>query len=188
MMITTVLFLAGALVAVAAMLAGHRLFGFPGQRADDYSGTEPVFDPARHLAGRMIAHGVIFGPTGRVASRFTAGMEGDWQGEAGRLRERFRFAGGGTQAREWRLRLAPGGRITATADDIIGTATGRASGAGLRLCYRLRLAPDAGGHVLSATDWMYLMEDGTIVNRSEMRKFGLPVAMLVATIRPVRDV
>ncbi len=41
------------------------------------------------------------------------------------------------------------------------------------------------GHVLDVTDWMYLMENGTIMNRSQFRKFGIKVAELVATMRPV---
>ena len=52
------------------------------------------------------------------------------------------------------------------------------------LKYRIRLAKDAGGHVLDVTDWMYLTDNGVIMNRSEMRKYGLKVAELVATIRP----
>ncbi|MEP5089448.1 MAG: DUF3833 family protein, partial [Paracoccaceae bacterium] len=30
----------------------------------------------------------------------------------------------------------------------------------------------------------YLTEDGTILNKSEMRKFGIKVAELIATMRP----
>ena len=43
----------------------------------------------------------------------------------------------------------------------------------------------AGGWVLDVTDWMYLMENGTIINRSQFRKFGIKVAELVATMRQV---
>jgi hypothetical protein len=53
------------------------------------------------------------------------------------------------------------------------------------LRYRIRLTPEAGGHVLDVTDWMYLLENGTIINRSQFRKFGIKVAELVATMRPV---
>jgi hypothetical protein len=37
--------------------------------------------------------------------------------------------------------------------------------------------------VLDATDWMYLVDNGTIMNRSQFRKFGFTVAELVATMR-----
>jgi hypothetical protein len=80
--------------------------------------------------------------------------------------------------------MGEGGRFTATADDVIGTAQGEQSGAVARITYRLRLPPEAGGHVLDVTDWLYLTENGTIMNRSEMRKFGFKVAELIATMRP----
>ncbi len=39
--------------------------------------------------------------------------------------------------------------------------------------------------MVAVTDWMYLADNGTIVNRSQFRKFGFKVAELVATMRPV---
>ena len=57
-------------------------------------------------------------------------------------------------------------------------------GPALQLRYKFRLPEDAGGHVLDTTDWMYLTPNGTIVNRSQFRKFGIKVAELVATMRP----
>ena len=53
------------------------------------------------------------------------------------------------------------------------------------MLYNLRLPKSAGGHVLAVTDWMYLSENGTIMNRSQFHKFGLKVAELVATMRRV---
>ncbi len=50
--------------------------------------------------------------------------------------------------------------------------------------YRIKLPEDSGGHVLDTTDWMYLTGNGTIINRSQFRKFGIKVAELVATMRP----
>ena len=42
--------------------------------------------------------------------------------------------------------------------------------------------------MLDVTDWLYLAQNGVIVNRSEMRKFGIKVAELVATMRPAEEV
>ena len=52
------------------------------------------------------------------------------------------------------------------------------------LNYRIKLAEEAGGHALDVTDWMYLTSNGSIMNRSQFRKFGIKVAELVATMRP----
>ena len=110
-------------------------------------------------------------------------MRGQWQGDSGTLSEDFTYADGSTQARLWTLTMGEGGAFTATAPDIEGLARGQQSGATVRMTYRLRLPADAGGHVLDVTDWLYLMPNGAIMNKSEMRKFGVKVAELVATIR-----
>ena len=176
------------LLVLALAPVVHRFtLSFGAQKLEDYRDTGPAFDIQKHLAGPMLSEGVIFGPTGRVAVRFVADMNGDWSGDTGTLSEAFNYASGGTQDRKWFLTMGEEGNFTATADDIIGQAVGRQVGATVQLKYKLRLTEDAGGHVLDVTDWMYLMDNGTIMNRSEMRKFGIKVAELVATIRPVKD-
>ena len=169
------------------LIACQRLFfSFSAQRIADFEGTEPRFDIRTHLSGPIISEGVVFGPDGRASSRFVATMNGVWNGNSGTLSEKFVYAGGNRVDREWRLVVGEGGRFTATADDIIGTGTGEQRGAVARLTYRLRLPEGSGGHVLDVTDWLYLMENGTIMNRSEMRKFGIKVAELIATMRPMK--
>ena len=87
------------------------------------------------------------------------------------------------QDRKWTFTLGNDGSIKAMAPDVVGVGQGRAEGPGVQLKYRIKLEKDAGGHVLNVTDWMYLMENGTIMNRSQFTKFGIKVAELVATMR-----
>ena len=177
--------LAAILIALTALFALWRArLSFVSQDPAEYSATGPGFDITQHFRGPITCEGMIFGPTGRMTSRFVADMEGSWNGESGSLKEYFTYATGAKQMREWHLSMGENGYFTATADDVIGVAQGRQSGATVRMKYRLKLDEDAGGHVLDVTDWMYLMENGVIMNRSEMRKFGFKVAELVATIRP----
>lgn len=175
----------GALVVVILMALRTRYASFLAQAPSDYTGKGPAIDLRRHLSGPLTCEGVIFGPTGRVTSRFVADMHGQWDGTTGTLAEVFRYDSGTVQHRAWTLAVAHDGRITATAPDVVGQGSGHAAGSGVLLRYRIRLTPEAGGHVLDVTDWMYLLENGTIMNRSQFRKFGIKVAELVATIRPV---
>jgi hypothetical protein len=167
-----------------AALILPRFIGFRSQRPEHYAGKRPSFDPRRDLNGPILCEGVIYGPLGRVTSRFVAEMEGRWEGNRGVLSETFRYDSGEVQLREWRLSIGNDGSIRAEADDVPGGGTGRVSGPTVQMLYPLRLPEKAGGHVVHVTDWMYLCDNGTILNRSQFRKFGIKVAELVATMRP----
>ena len=177
--------LIGAAVVLAAVALRSRYASFQAQTPADYAGLGPQFDLRQHLSGPLQCEGLIYGPTGRVTTRFVADMDGKWEGNTGTLSEVFRYDSGTVQHRAWTLALGNAGTITATAADVVGLGAGRVEGPGVVLRYRIRLTPEAGGHVLDVTDWMYLMENGTIMNRSQFRKFGIKVAELVATMRRV---
>lgn len=178
-------FLLGLALAIAIALLRRRFAGFDAQRPADYAGKGPLLDPTVHLAGPLLCEGVIYGPTGRVASRFVAEMQGEWRDGQGVLTERFRYDSGMVQDRRWDFRLSADGALGATAADVPGGATGALAGSAMTLRYRIRLHDDAGGHVLDVNDWMYLLDNGTIINRSQFRKYGLKVAELVATLRRI---
>ena len=101
--------------------------------------------------------------------------------------EVFRYDDGTVQNRAWNLTLGNDGSIKATAADVIGTGTGVQMGDAVQLKYKLRLPEGSGGHVLDVVDWMYLAPNGAIINRSQFRKFGIQVAELVATMRPMPE-
>ncbi len=177
----------GVALTLAAMYLFKRIASFRAQTPQDYAGKGPNLDIREHLNGPILCEGVIYGPTGRVASRFVADFEASWTGNTGRMTEHFRYDSGSEQHRAWTLTCNTDGSIGAEADDLQGTGTGQQAGPSVMLNYRIKLTEDAGGHVLDVTDWMYLMENGTIMNRSQFRKFGLKVGELVATMRPNPD-
>lgn len=177
-----------AIIGGAAVLLMFALMkkvtGFAAQKPTDYEDGTPDFDVRRHLNGSILCEGVIYGPTGRVSSRFVADFDCTWDGDTGRMKEHFVYDDGSTQDREWHLQIDRNGAIKATAEDVVGEGSGQQMGSTVLLNYRIRLPASAGGHVLSTVDWMYLTPNGTIMNRSQFRKFGIKVAELVATMRP----
>ncbi|MCC5955774.1 MAG: DUF3833 domain-containing protein [Natronohydrobacter sp.] len=182
-MSTFLTFATGAAMTLGLLAIAQRFRGFQAQKPQDYAKLEPRVDIRKHLSGPIRCEGVIYGPLGRVSSRFTADMEGRWDGNRGVLAEHFTYDSGTKQDREWRLTIGNDGRIVAEADDLVGKGSGQQEGAALHLRYTIRLPESAGGHALQVTDWMYLVDDKTIVNRSQFRKFGIKVAELVATMR-----
>jgi hypothetical protein len=179
-----VFLLLGAAMAFGIVALRQRYMTFWAQTPADLAGKGPDFDLRQHLNGPILCEGIIYGPTGRVSSRFVADMDVTWNGNVGVMKERFRYDTGNVQDREWTLTLGNDGSIVAEAPDVVGKGQGQQSGPGILLSYKIRLPEASGGHVLDATDWMYLVENGAIINRSQFRKFGFKVAELVATLRP----
>jgi hypothetical protein len=180
--------LLGVALVLVGMIIKSRYFSFQAQISDDYANHGPLFDIRERLNGLIVCEGVIYGPMGRVTSRFTANFEASWEGNVGKMVEVFHYDSGNVQHREWLLTLGNDGAIKAEASDLVGTGTGRQMGSAVLLNYRIKLSKDAGGYVLDTTDWMYLMSNGSIMNRSQFRKLGIKVAELVATMRPANGV
>ena len=175
---------AGFALCLALVLAKDHFWSFCAQSLSDYAGEAPEFNVRTSLGGVFLADGVIYDYSGRVNARFRANITGKFNETGGVMDEEFFYADRAEpQHRQWRITYTGPQTFTAEADDIVGTALGEASGNALRFTYKLRLPERLGGHVLDVVDWLYLMEDGTIVNRSDMRKFGFRAAELIAIFR-----
>ena len=159
------------------------LFSFKNQKIAQFKSDSKIFDIRKVLEGNMVAEGMVYGISGRLSSTFTAQFLGNWANNEGSFIENFQFSTGKNQIRKWSLTIDTNGKIIGTADDIIGKAVGQQYGSAVKLSYRLKLSDDLGGHVIKVIDWMHLLENDTIFNRSEFRKFGFKVGELVATFR-----
>ena len=177
---------AGILITLGLIWAKGRYMSFAAQSPDDYAFGEE-FDIRKVLNGPLACEGIIYGPTGRVTSRFVARFDASWDGNTGVMKEVFNYDSSNVQHREWHLTLEDGGAIKADANDLVGTGHGQQSGNAVLLSYKIKLSDEAGGHVLDAQDWMYLMSNGTVMNRNQFRKFGFKVGDLVATMRPMSE-
>ena len=184
---TVLLVLLGVAFAICASWARARYASFQSQSPEHYAGGQVgQFDIRAKFNGLILCEGAIFGPLGRVSSRFEAEFLCTWSGNICVMEEVFRYDDGTVQNRAWRLALGNDGTIKATAGDVIGTGTGVQMGDAVQLKYKLRLPEGSGGHVLDVVDWMYLAPNGAIINRSQFREFGIQVAELVATMRPMQ--
>ena len=98
------------------------------------------------------------------------------------LDEVFRFRDGEVQRRSWRVTGAGGGRYWAAADDIVGVAEGTAGPGLVRWRYRLLVPVGRRKIAISFDDRMHLMDDGTLLDVSDMRKLGIRVGRLVLAL------
>jgi hypothetical protein len=146
---------------------------------EDYANASPKLDIREYLSGNITAHGMIFDWKGKASRHFVAKLKGTWNGNVGTLDEVFTYSDGTTQTRVWTITFSDDHHFTATAGDVIGTAKGSQNGNALNMSYTLRHKDTDGSTIdLSIDDWMFLMEDGVLLNRTKLFKFGIPVGEL----------
>ncbi|MDP3123299.1 MAG: DUF3833 family protein, partial [Thiobacillus sp.] len=104
-------------------------------------------------------------------------------GNQGTLTEDFAWSDGTTSQRIWRISRIDAHRYVGRADDVKGAADGVAYGNALQWKYTLLLPVDGKTYEVQFDDWMYLMEDGVMLNKSEMRKFGFKLGEVVIAFR-----
>jgi hypothetical protein len=144
----------------------------------DYRAEKPALDIQRYFNGRVRAWGMFTDRSGKVVRRFSVVMACSWNGDDGVLDEDFTYSDGTKQRRVWRIRKESDGRYTGRADDVVGEAIGRAAGNALRWNYTLALPVDGRVWNVQMDDWMYLMDDDTLVNRTVMSKFGIELGQV----------
>lgn len=139
---------------------------------EQYRMQTPRLDLQQYLNGRLDAWGIFQGRSGEVKKRFHAVIDASWQGDTGTLDEHFSWSDGTTSRRVWTLVRQPDGSFRGTADDVVGTAVGTVAGNALRWQYVLALPVDGKTYHVNFDDWMFLMNDKVMLNRSYMSKWG----------------
>jgi len=110
-------------------------------------------------------------------------MTGTWQGDRGTLEEDFTYADGSKSRRVWNITRLDANHYRGTAADVVGEAIGEARGNALRWRYVLSVDVEGRTYNVDFDDWMYLMDDQIMLNKSVMSKFGFRVGEVTASFR-----
>jgi len=165
------------------LVLGLAVVGCGSVSVGDYAGEEPAFVPERFFEGDLVAYGVLKNRGGKVTRRFRADIKAYWQDGVGTLEEDFVFDDGETDRRVWTLTPAGPGRYRGTAGDVVGEGTLSVAGNAMFLDYVLRVPRGDDTIDVVIDDRMYLVDENTLINESELRKFGFRVGELTLVIR-----
>jgi hypothetical protein len=141
-----------------------------------YSDAKPKFDLKAYFTGPIKAWGIVQDRSGNVVSRFDIVMHGKWIGNNGTLVEDFSYYDGTKQRRIWKIIDRGDGTYEGRADDIIDKAEGSGFGNAGQWSYVMDVPVGDSKYRLRFDDWMWAMNDGVLMNRSYMKKFGITVA------------
>ncbi len=150
---------------------------------EQYRAERPALDLQRYFDGTIDAWGVFQDRSGKVVKRFTVRIDARWSGNTGILDEHFEYSDGSKSRRVWTLERIDEHRYRGTADDVIGEAIGELHGNALRWQYVLKLDVDGRVWEVDFDDWMYLMDEQVMLNRSVMSKFGVRLGEVTLSFR-----
>ena len=121
----------------------------------NYRSELPPLDLAQYFNGTVDGWGMFQDRSGKVVRRFTVRIDAKWDGNRG----------------------------TGTAGDVVGTGQGIQQGNAFNMRYVLRV-PWAGRTIdVDMDDWMWRIDDQTVLNRTAMTKFGFRVGEVTLSLR-----
>jgi hypothetical protein len=163
----------------AALCAALLLGGCAGVQVGQYAAAQPALELPRYFNGTVDGWGMFQSRSGEVVKRFHVVIDASWKTQEGRevgtLDERFSWSDGTTSRRVWTITRNGDRQFSGRADDVVGEARGVAAGNALRWQYVLALPVDGRVWNVDVDDWMFLMDDKVMLNRSAVSKFGIHV-------------
>lgn len=157
------------------MLAGLLAITGCSAKIGDYANDGPPLHLDEYFVGNIVAHGMVQDRSGKVTQRFRADIVGTWEGNQGVLDEVFYWDDGREETRVWQLTKTGPNQYEGTAGDVVGIARGTTAGNALHWVYQLEVPFRNGTIAITLDDWMFLLDEDRLVNRTEMRKFGFRV-------------
>lgn len=155
------------------MSAMAYLTGCSSVQVEEYKNENPKLVLENYLNGDIEAHGFFQDRSGKIVKRFKVLMKATWTGDTGVLDESFEYSDGTKSKRVWTLKKGAAGKYTGTAGDVVGTAQGETAGNAFRWNYTLDLPVGEKTYHVQFDDWMYLMNEEVMLNKSKMTKFGI---------------
>ncbi|WP_265090107.1 DUF3833 domain-containing protein [Psychrobacter fjordensis] len=172
----------------AGLSATLFISGCATQNIQAYQNTTPMLDMHEFFSGQIDGWGMFQGRNGEVKKRFYVDIDATHEGEnVIVLDERFSWADGSKSQRIWRLTKQVDGSWKGTAGDVIGEATGEVVGNTLHWNYLLELPVEDKTYKVNFDDWMYLINEDVMLNRSVMKKFGVELGSVTLSMHRHRS-
>lgn len=151
----------------------------PAIKGETYRQQSPTLDIGQFFDGSVKAWGIVQNRKGNIIQRFTVDIEGTLDGDSLVLDEVFHYGfGEGPLTRRWELTRLADGQWRGSANDILATASGAEHGNAFNWRYQMDLPRRGSNKTVRVwfDDWIWAMDDKTVVNRSYIRKFGITFA------------
>lgn len=146
---------------------------------EDYATQSPALDLFEFFNGPVTGWAIVQNHKGQVVQRFKVSIDGSVEDGTLTLDETFTyFLGDGVKKRVWVIERPAHSKSNyrGQADDIIDEAAGEPFGNALNWRYQMELTVSSGTYRVKFDDWMWAIDDSSLINRAYIKKFGLVLA------------
>ena len=151
-----------------------------------FSNMKPEFSLEDYFSGKTEAWGLFHDRFGNLKRTFKVDITGTLSGNELTLDEKFLYDDGEKDRRIWKIEILGNKKYSGTADDVVGSAVGQASGNALNWKYKLNLKVNDSMIKVDFDDWMFLQDRGILINRAEVKKWGLNIGVVTITFLKVQ--
>ena len=143
----------------------------------------PKFVLEDYFNGKTRAWGMFHDRFGNLKRSFKVDIKGTIDNDILTLDEKFVYNDGEKESRIWSIKILGNNKYTGTADDVIGKAMGISSGNALNWKYKLNLKVKDSTVAVDFDDWMFLQDDNILMNRAEVKKWGIVLGVVSITFK-----
>ena len=136
-----------------------------------------------YFDGKTKAWGMFHDRFGNLKRSFKVDITGTLNNDILTLDEKFVYNDGEKESRIWSIKILGNNKYSGTADDVIGEATGISSGNALNWKYKLNLKVKEPTVAVDFDDWMFLQDDNILMNRAEVKKWGIVLGVVSITFK-----
>ena len=143
-----------------------------------YKDKGPKLNLEEYLQGSITGSGIIKDWRGRITRQFDFIAKASWKDNIGTLDENMIYYNGDKDHRIWTIKKINNNLYEGTTADVIGKAIIKVEGNAMNWTYQMNIKVDDSIYKINFNDWMYLMNDGVLINENTFKKFGITVGSL----------
>ena len=148
---------------------------------EKFKGSQPTLTLEDYFEGKTEAWGMFHDRFGNLKRTFKVDINGTIESNTLTLDEKFLYDDGEQDSRVWTIKILGNNQYSGTASDVVGEATGISEGNALNWKYKLNLKVGDSTILVDFDDWMFLQDRNILMNRAEVKKWGLNIGVVSIT-------
>lgn len=149
----------------------------------DYADNKPTLVLEHFLDGHISGTGIIENWKGKMTQQFDFEGDATWENGVCTFQEKMTYYNGHEDKRTWIITKINDHYYEGRTPEVVGVAKIFVRGNAMNWQYKMDVNVNESTYRLTFDDWMYLMNNDTLINQNVFKKFGLRVGGLTLVMK-----